>query len=60
VHIVEQSWDFRSDESGVALSEYLIMLSLILGAVLVSVAAVGVSLGSAYTDWSTFFLTLLP
>lgn len=46
---------FRKEEDGLALTEYLILLGLLAGAVLVSVLAIGGELGGAWASWSTWF-----
>lgn len=46
---------FRKEEDGLALTEYLILLALLTGAVIASVLAIGVDLGEAWTTWAEFF-----
>lgn len=45
---------FRDDEDGLALTEYLILLGLLTGAVIVAVTAFGGSLGDAWETWKTW------
>jgi pilus assembly protein Flp/PilA len=46
---------FRKEEDGLALTEYLILLALLTGAVIGSVLLIGENLGVAWTSWSDFF-----
>lgn len=46
---------FRKEEDGLALTEYLILLGLLLGGVIVAVGILGTNLSGAWTDWSTYF-----
>ncbi|MDX1822718.1 MAG: hypothetical protein R3197_17630 [Paracoccaceae bacterium] len=48
---------FRQEEDGLALTEYLILLALLTGAVIASVLAIGVDLGAAWQTWADFFDT---
>ncbi|ESZ56385.1 hypothetical protein X728_27665, partial [Mesorhizobium sp. L103C120A0] len=47
------------EEDGIALSEYLVLLGLLVGGVIASVLAVGVNLSAAWTSWGTWFTTSL-
>tara|TARA_R110002049_G_scaffold185263_1_gene353508 strand:+ start:149 stop:367 length:219 start_codon:yes stop_codon:yes gene_type:complete len=49
---------FAVEEDGVALTEYLILLGLLVGGVIVTVGLAGTSLNGAWTTWSTFWNTL--
>ena len=47
--------DFMKDEEGLALTEYLILLGLLTGGVIIAVTAVGGSLSAAWGTWQTWF-----
>lgn len=51
---------FAADEEGIALTEYLILLGLLVGGVIVTVGLAGTSLNSAWTAWSTFWNGMTP
>lgn len=46
---------FAADEEGIALTEYLILLGLLVGGVIATVGLAGDSLEGAWTSWSTFW-----
>lgn len=46
---------FRKEEDGLALTEYLVLLGLLLGGVIVAVGVLGTDLSTAWTEWSTYF-----
>ena len=48
---------FMQEESGVALSEYLVLLGLLTGGVAGAVVAFGTNLTEAYTSWSEWVTT---
>jgi len=48
---------FSREEDGVALTEYLILLALLIGGVIVAVTAAGGNLASAWTSWGTWWST---
>ena len=50
---------FAREEDGVALSEYLVLLGLLVGGVIGAVTAVGGNLSTAWTSWGTFFTNQL-
>lgn len=50
---------FAREEDGVALTEYLILLGLLVGGVIVSVTAAGDSLAAAWDSWGSFFSSSL-
>lgn len=50
--------NFRRDESGLALTEYLVLLSLIAGGVAFTVLLFGGSLGENWRSWSGMYQTL--
>lgn len=49
---------FRDDEEGLALTEYLILLALLTGGVVLSVIFIGEQLEIAWGNWGTFFSEL--
>lgn len=49
---------FAQEEDGVALSEYLILLGLLVGGLIAAVSTAGDNLETAWTNWGGFFLTL--
>ena len=51
---------FASEEDGIALTEYLILLGMLIGGVILAVNAAGGNLGNSWTAWSTFFSGLTP
>ncbi|MBB4186192.1 pilus assembly protein Flp/PilA [Sinorhizobium terangae] len=54
---------FAREEDGVALTEYLILLGLLVGGVIVAVTTAGDSLAAAWNSWGNFFsqsLTCAP
>ncbi|MCK3778960.1 hypothetical protein MZK49_19825 [Ensifer sesbaniae] len=46
---------FAREEDGVALTEYLILLGLLVGGVITAVVNAGGELNTAWEDWGTFF-----
>ena len=44
----------RDDEDGLALTEYLLLLGLLTGAVIGAVIVFGTQLGVAWTSWGTW------
>jgi pilus assembly protein Flp/PilA len=48
---------FRRDEDGLALTEYLILLGLLVGASIAAISLIGEDLGLAWDAWVTFFDT---
>ena len=48
---------FRKEEDGLALTEYLILLGLLVGGVILSVLAFGGGLNTAWTGWSDWIAT---
>lgn len=49
---------FQSDEEGLALTEYLILLGLLTAAVIVAVLAFGGQLGILWQGWATWINSL--
>jgi pilus assembly protein Flp/PilA len=49
---------FAREEDGIALTEYLILLGLLVGGVLVAVQGASVDLAAAWDDWAAFFVLL--
>ena len=47
--------DFVKEEEGLALTEYLILLGLLVGAVIASIIIIGDELSAAWATWATFF-----
>ena len=50
---------FRQEEDGVALSEYLILLGLLIGGVLIAVELAGNNLSAAWNSWGTWWTATL-
>ncbi|MGO4623104.1 hypothetical protein AB4Z34_35715 [Ensifer sp. 2YAB10] len=48
---------FAREEEGVALTEYLILLGLLIGGAIVAVTAAGTNLSAAWTSWGTWWTT---
>ena len=48
---------FRQEEYGLALTEYLILLGLLVGGVIVGVIGAGNGLEAAWVTWGTFWST---
>lgn len=46
---------FAAEEDGVALTEYLILLGLLVGGVVTTVIAAGGNLDAAWASWGTFW-----
>ncbi len=46
---------FAREEDGVALTEYLILLALLVGGVIAAVTAAGSNLSSAWESWGTWW-----
>lgn len=46
---------FAREEDGVALTEYLILLGLLVGGVVVSVGLIGTELNTSWGSWATWF-----
>ena len=51
---------FRQEEDGVALTEYLILLALLVGGVILSVALAGNNLSAAWISWGTWWTDTVP
>ena len=49
---------FAREEDGIALTEYLILLGLLVGGVIVAVSAAGDNLSAAWESWGNFFTTV--
>lgn len=52
------SFGFWRDESGLALTEYLILFGLIAGGVAATVLSLGGALGTNWLSWSGLYQTL--
>ena len=48
---------FSQEEDGVALTEYLILLALLIGGVIVAVTAAGANLAAAWTSWGNWWVS---
>ena len=48
---------FRKEEDGLALTEYLVLLGLLVGGVLFAVGVFATDLGEAWTSWATWIDT---
>lgn len=46
---------FAVEEDGVALTEYLILLALLVGGVIIAVTTAGGSLAAAWASWGTWW-----
>jgi pilus assembly protein Flp/PilA len=51
---------FASEEDGIALTEYLILLGMLVGGVIAAVKLSGGNLGNSWTKWANFFTQLVP
>lgn len=47
--------DFGKDQRGLVLTEYLILLGLLVGAAVISVLSIGDTLGTAWRSWDGFY-----
>lgn len=50
---------FAREEDGVALTEYLILLALLVGGVITAVTLAGTNLATVWTAWAGWFTTEL-
>lgn len=46
---------FKREDEGLALTEYLILLGLLVGGVVAAVLAIGGDLNAAWSDWQNWF-----
>jgi len=53
------NFQLKSDNEGVALTEYLLLLALLVGAVIAAVTAFGEASSAIWTAWA-FFIGALP
>lgn len=51
---------FAREEDGVALSEYLVLLGILIGGVVAAVGLVGTDLDAAWDNWDGWFTGTLP
>ncbi|PCJ08068.1 MAG: hypothetical protein COB16_08710 [Rhodobacteraceae bacterium] len=51
---------FQSDEEGLALTEYLLLLGLLTAAVILAVLAFGEQLGVLWEGWVAFMMGMTP
>ncbi|MDM7970295.1 MAG: hypothetical protein QUV10_11820 [Paracoccaceae bacterium] len=49
---------FRKEEDGLALTEYLILLGLLTGAVILAITTFGGTLGGLWAGWAAWIATL--
>jgi pilus assembly protein Flp/PilA len=49
---------FAREEDGIALTEYLILLGLLVGGVILAVSTAGGNLSGAWDSWGTFFTSV--
>jgi pilus assembly protein Flp/PilA len=49
--------DFLHDEEGVALTEYLVLLGLLVGGAVAAVTAAGGNLSAAWESWGSWWTT---
>jgi pilus assembly protein Flp/PilA len=49
---------FAREEDGIALTEYLILLGLLVGGVIVAVTTAGGQLNAAWQSWGNFFTSV--
>ena len=49
---------FVREEDGVALTEYLVLLGLLVGGVIAAVLLAGKNLSTAWNSWGTFFTNM--
>lgn len=47
----------KNEEEGLALTEYLVLLGLLIGGVILAVTAFGRGLGNTWNGWATWFQT---
>jgi len=59
-YILDLITRFHSDEEGLALTEYLLLLGLLTSAVIVAVIAFGTQLGVLWDGWVTFMEGMTP
>ena len=57
-YLVDLYTRFQSDEEGLALTEYLILLGLLTAAVVLAVLAFGEALGDQWDLWDAFIRSL--
>lgn len=46
---------FKTEDEGLALTEYLVLLGLLIGGVILAVTAFGDGLGNAWQGWANWF-----
>ena len=55
--LVSQMRAFAREEYGVALTEYLVLLGLLVGGVVVAVGMAGTNLAAAWQTWADWFVS---
>jgi pilus assembly protein Flp/PilA len=58
-NIIKFSTSFMKDEDGAALTEYLVLLGLLVGGVVAAVIAFGTQLSATWETWDDFVATLI-
>jgi pilus assembly protein Flp/PilA len=53
--VLENIRAFACEEDGIALTEYLVLLGLLVAGVIAAVGAAGGSLSGAWNEWGTFW-----
>jgi pilus assembly protein Flp/PilA len=56
----QQMGRFATDETGLALTEYLLLLGLVTGGVVLTVVAFGQSMGQTWTSWAEWVSRSFP
>jgi pilus assembly protein Flp/PilA len=57
MYIKEMIERFAREEDGIALTEYLILLGLLVGGVIAAVTTAGGNLSTVWTGWGTWWTT---
>jgi pilus assembly protein Flp/PilA len=52
--------DFLVDENGVALMEYMVLLGLLLGGVIVAISSFSSAASDAWTGWGAYIVDIAP
>lgn len=54
-YVLDNIRSFAAEEDGVALTEYLVLLGILIGGVIVAVTTASTNLASAWSSWGTFW-----